>query len=97
MMLSFGVHLNLVEACSATDFQSVVTKTKKLTYASRQKFIFRAAVWSGNIDDRRFHIGNLLHLRDVISWIGITLTTISIRPFNIALNSFKMIVQLRLC
>ncbi|OWY90061.1 hypothetical protein PHMEG_00041989 [Phytophthora megakarya] len=62
---SRGVHLNLIDACPETEFQAVVATMGTLSYASRQKFIFRAAIWSGNIDDARFTVGNLLQLRCV--------------------------------
>ncbi|ETN21011.1 hypothetical protein PPTG_21040 [Phytophthora nicotianae INRA-310] len=34
-------------------------------HASQQRFTFRVTVWSGNLDDARFVVGNLLQLRAI--------------------------------
>ncbi|KAF4033317.1 hypothetical protein GN244_ATG14651 [Phytophthora infestans] len=71
---SRGVHLNLIDACSLVDFRTASSTLTTLTHASQQRFTFRVTVWSGNLDDARFVVGNLLRLRaieNVDLWNGV--------------------------
>ncbi|ETN18728.1 hypothetical protein PPTG_04238 [Phytophthora nicotianae INRA-310] len=62
---SRGVHLILIDACSLVDFRTASSTLSTLTHASQQRFTFRVTVWSRNLDDARFVVGNLLQLRAI--------------------------------
>ncbi|KAI9983708.1 hypothetical protein PInf_007775 [Phytophthora infestans] len=54
-----------ISTCSLVDFRTASSTLNTLTHASQQRFTFRVTVWSGNLDDARFVVGNLLRLRAI--------------------------------
>ncbi|KAE9051576.1 hypothetical protein PR001_g1294 [Phytophthora rubi] len=60
-----GLHLNMLDECSDSEFESDCQATRTPTHVTQQQFLFRVTIWSGDINDDRFTVGNTLQLRYV--------------------------------